>query len=148
MKSVSPVGRFAAAAVVLLSTAVAASAEPVHVTPGNWEVTVVTEGPNMPGRPMTMTHCIKPEDVSDSQTFAQRIQQRSHGKCTFSQVTQSSDKMSFSFTCEGGSSGSTEVTFVAGSSYEATTKVSVAAEGNRPAMNLVSHIKAHRTGDC
>jgi Protein of unknown function (DUF3617) len=136
-----------AAAVLLATTAAANAADPVHVTPGNWEIASSIEMPNMPPRPpMTMTHCVKPEDVTDSHTFAERMQQR-NGKCTFSDFKVGGDKMSYSFTCENAASGTSEVVF-AGASYEATTKVTVGANGNRPAMTMISHVKARRVGDC
>jgi hypothetical protein len=111
--------------------------------PANWEIATSIEVPNMPPRPtVTMTRCIKPGDVANGQTFADRMQMR-NDKCTFSDFKMDGDKMSYGFTCENGGSGTSEVVF-AGTSYEATTKTTV----RRPARTTIGHVKARRVGDC
>jgi hypothetical protein len=139
-----------AAAVLLAATAAANAADHINIAPGNWEIVSSMEMPNMPSMaqrpPMTLTHCVKPEDLGNSHTFAEKMQQR-NGKCTFSDFKFDGDKMSYSFACENGGSGSAEFTF-AGTSYEATTKITVPATDKHQGMTMISHAKARRVGDC
>jgi Protein of unknown function (DUF3617) len=135
------------AAVLLPPLAAANAADHPDITPGSWETTVTSEIPNMPPRPpMTTTHCVKAEDVKDSRSFAETMQQRS-GKCALSDFKFDGGKLSYNWSCEGGNAGSTEFVF-SGTSYEGTTKVNLAAHGNRGPMSITQHIKARRVGDC
>jgi hypothetical protein len=156
MKSVSQVWRLAVccAAALLPAVTAATAASPAaaagdrpNLTPGNWEMTITSDIPNMPSRPaMTTTHCVKADDVKDTHTFAAAMQQR-NGKCVPSDFKFDGGKLSYTWACDGGESGSTEFLF-AGATYEGTTKVNMPAHGNRAAMSITQHIKAKRVGDC
>jgi Protein of unknown function (DUF3617) len=128
-------------------TAGFAADEHLNVQPGNWEVSLAMEMPGMPSRPpIVTTHCSKPEQVKDAHSFADMMQERNRGKCKVSDVKLERDKLSYSFACENGGSGSTELAF-AGTSYEGTTKITVAGHGAAP-MTMTQHIRAKRLGDC
>jgi Protein of unknown function (DUF3617) len=133
---------------VLAGGRAASAADHPNVQPGNWEITISMEMPGMPARPaMTNTHCIKPDQVKDSQSFADSMQERTRDrKCKFSDFKLESDKLSYSFTCESGATGTSELVF-GGTTYEGTTKITVPGRGNGP-MTMTQHFKAKRVGDC
>jgi hypothetical protein len=145
-----------AACAALTAVPCAAAGDHPNVTPGNWQVTVKTEiegmpnmpnMPNMPGAaPRTVTRCIKPEEIKDNQSFAEHMQDR-NGKCQYTDFKSDSGKLSFSFACENGASGTSEVVFK-GASYEATTKATMAPHNGRPPMTMTQHVTATRIGDC
>ena len=122
------------------------SAERPNMTPGQWEITVVMEMEGMPPRPpITSTQCIKPEEIKDARSFAGTVQRRG-GKCTIGDLKLTGGKLSYTFSCEHGATGETEVSF-AGTSYEATTKMTSPGRGSGP-LKLQQHTTAKRTGDC
>jgi hypothetical protein len=124
----------------------AGTAERPNITPGQWETTVVLEMEGMPARPpITSTQCIKPDDIKNVQAFAGSVQKRG-GKCTFGDFKFSGAKLSYTFSCEHGATGETEVSF-AGTSYEATTKLSSPGRGSGP-IKMTHHISSKRIGDC
>jgi len=123
------------------------AADHPNLQPGSWEISISMEMAGLPPRPpMTTTSCIKPEQVKDHESFAESMQKRGSGKCKISDLKFESDKLSYGFACEGGGSGSTELSF-AGTSYEGTTKITVTGRGNAP-MSMTQHIKGKRVGDC
>jgi hypothetical protein len=125
----------------------ASAADHPNVQPGNWEITSTMEMPGMPMPPARpITHCIKPDEIKDNQSFADSMQTRNKGKCKISDIKIESDKLSYSFACDSGASGTTEVAF-GGTTYEGTTKMTVPGHGNGP-MTMTNHFKAKRVGDC
>lgn len=135
-----------AVAVAATVSALAAGERP-NLKPGNWEITVNSVIEGVPPRPaVTMTKCIKPEDIKDTESFAAEMQKR-HGNCTVSDMKRSGDKFSWSHSCGDGNSGTTEFTFH-GDSYEGTTMATVPAKGQRSAMKMTISFKGKRTGDC
>lgn len=132
---------------VLAGGRAANAADHPNVQPGNWEITVSMEIAGMPPRPaMTSSHCVKPDQVKDSQSFADSMQERNRGKCKVSDLEFESDKLSYSFACDSGTTGTSEIVF-AGTTYEGTNKMTVPGHGNGP-MTITQHIKAKRIGDC
>jgi hypothetical protein len=132
---------------VLAGGRAASAADRPNIQPGNWEITMSMEMPGMPARPATTSsHCIKPDHVRDSHSFAESMQERNRGKCKVADLKLESDKLSYSFTCESGATGTSELVF-AGTSYEGTNKMTVPGRGNGP-MTITQHIKAKRLGDC
>ena len=128
----------------------ASAADHPNLQPGNWETSMTMEMAGMPGmasRPATtFTHCIKPDQLKDNQSLAERMQSNAKGKCKVSDVKFDNDKLSYSFACDTGASGSTELIF-GGNTYEGTTKISVPGHGSAP-MTMTQHFKSKRTGDC
>ncbi len=123
------------------------AADHPNIQPGSWEITMSMEIPGMPARPATTSsHCIKPDHVKDSQSFAESMQERNRGKCKFSDIKAASDKLSYSFVCESGATGTSELVF-GGTTYEGTNKMTVPGRGSGP-MTITQHIKAKRIGDC
>jgi len=110
----------------------------------------ITSSMEMPGMPMPparpITHCIKPDEIKDNQSFADSMLARNKGKCKISDVKFEGDKLSYSFACDGGASGTSEIVF-GGTTYEGTTKMTVPGHGNGP-MTMTNHFKAKRVGDC
>jgi len=134
-------------AAVLAGGRAANAADHPNVQPGNWEITVSMEMPGMPPRPaMTSNRCIKPDHVKDSQSFADSMQERNRGKCKVSDLKLESDKLSYSFACDSGATGTSEILF-GGTTYEGTNKMTVPGHGNGP-MTITQHIKGKRIGDC
>jgi hypothetical protein len=134
------------AAVVAAPPAARAQDRP-NLNPGNWEISMQMDMEGMPSRPpMTMTHCIKPDQVKDSQTFAQDMQKR-NGKCAVSDLKADGGKLSYSFDCEGGAKGDVEMAF-AGGTYEGTIKLTTGGGRGQGPMHVIQHIKARRVGDC
>jgi hypothetical protein len=132
---------------VLAGGRAAGAADHPNIQPGSWEITTSMEMPGMPARPaMTNTHCIKPDQVKDSQSFADSMQDKNRGKCKVSDLKVASDKLSYNFACEGGATGTSELVF-GGTTYEGTVKISVPGRGNGP-MTMTQHFKAKRVGDC
>jgi hypothetical protein len=132
---------------VLAGGRAADAADHPNIQPGNWEITTSMEIAGMPPRPaMTNSHCIKPDHLRDSQSFADSIQESKRGKCKVSDLKLESDKLSYSIACESGATGTSELVF-AGTSYEGTNKMTVPGHGNGP-MTITQHIKAKRIGDC
>lgn len=137
----------AGAAAFAAHTTYAADDDTVHVVPGNWETVTTTEVPGMPPRPpMTLTHCVKPDDIKSPRAFIEKRMQQ-NTKCTFPELHLANDHLTYSITCENGASGSGEVTF-GGTSYESSGKFTMPPQGNRPAMTITTHTKGRRTGDC
>lgn len=131
----------------LAGSRAAGAADHPNIQPGNWEITISMEMPGMPARPaMTNTHCIKPDQIKDSQSFADSMQDKTRGKCKVSDLKFDSDKLSYSFACEGGATGTSELVF-GGTTYEGTNKITVPGRGNGP-MTMTQHFKAKRVGDC
>jgi hypothetical protein len=132
------------------ATRAATAADHPNLQPGNWETSMTMEMAGMPGmasRPATaMTHCIKPDQVKDNQSLAERMQTNSKSKCKVSDVKFEGDKLSYNFTCDSGASGSAELIF-GGTTYEGTTKISMPGRGNGP-MTMTQHFKSKRIGDC
>jgi hypothetical protein len=125
----------------------AVAADHPNIQPGNWEITSSMEMPGMPMPPARpMTHCIKPDEIKDNQSFADSMQARNKGKCKISDVKFESDKLSYSFACDSGASGTSEIVF-GGTTYEGTTRMTVPGRGNGP-MTMTNHFKAKRVGDC
>ena len=123
------------------------AADHPNLQPGNWETSMTMEMAGMPSRPpMTVTHCIKPDQIKDNQSLAERMQTNSKSKCKVSDVKFEGDKLSYSFTCDSGASGTSELVF-GGTTYEGTTKVTVPGRGNGP-MTMTQHFKSKRIGDC
>jgi len=132
---------------VLAGGRAASAADHPNVQPGNWEITVSMEMAGMPPRPaMTSSHCIKPDHVKDSQSFADSMQERNRGKCKVSDLKLESDRLSYSFACDSGATGTSEIVF-GGTTYEGTNKMTVPGRGNGP-MTITQHIKGKRIGDC
>jgi hypothetical protein len=124
------------------------AADHPNLQPGKWETSLTMDMPGMPARPaITTTHCVKPDEVKDNQSVAERMQANSKGKCKVSDVKFEGDKLSYSFTCDTGASGTTELVF-GGTTYEGTTKISISGRGNAPAMSMTQHFKSKRLGDC
>ena len=141
-----------AAASISLASGSAAAAENgaagdhPNLKPGSWEITTTMEMPGMPPRPgFTNTVCVKPDQIKDSQSFAETQQQRG-GKCKISDLKVEGDKLSYGFACEHGS-GTTELAF-GGTTYEGTIKITTSGRGTSGPMTIVQHVKAKRTGDC
>ncbi len=124
----------------------ASAADHPNLQPGNWETTMTMEMAGMPPRPMTTTHCIKADEVKDNQSIAERIQANPRSKCKVSDVKFEGDKLSYSFACDSGASGSAELTF-GGTTYEGVTKISVPGHGGGP-MTMTQRFKSKRVGDC
>jgi hypothetical protein len=124
------------------------AADHPNLQPGKWETSLTMDMPGMPARPaITTTHCVKPDEVKDNQSVAERMQANSKGKCKVSDVKFEGDKLSYSFTCDTGASGTTELVF-GGTTYEGTTKIAISGRGNAPAMSMTQHFKSKRLGDC
>jgi hypothetical protein len=138
-----------APAILGVAVAAANAADRINLQPGNWEISITNEMEGMASMsmpPMTVTHCIKSEEVKDPRSFVDAMQKR-NGKCTLSELKQEGDKWSWNFACENGPSGTTEYLF-GGTSYEATSKISVPAKDKHGAMKMTQHIKGKRLGDC
>jgi Protein of unknown function (DUF3617) len=152
MRQAAPILKTLLCASAILGGALAGSraanaADHPNIQPGSWEITISMEMPGMPARPaMTNTHCIKPDHVKDSQSFADSMQERNRGKCKVSDLKLESDKLSYSFACESGATGTTEMVF-GGTTYEGTNKITVTGRGNGP-MTMTQHFKGKRVGDC
>lgn len=137
----------AIAGAVLAGGRAARAADHPNIQPGNWEITTSMEMPGMPMPPARpITRCIKPDEIKDNQSFADSMQARNKGKCKISDVKFESDKLSYSFTCDSGASGNSEILF-GGTTYEGTTKMTIPGHGNGP-MTMTNRFKAKRLGDC
>jgi len=129
------------------ATGIANAADHPNLQPGSWETSMTMEMAGMPARPpITTTHCIKADQVKDNQSLADSMQTNSKSKCKVADVKFESDKLSYSFTCDSGASGTSELVF-GGTTYEGTTKISVPGHGNGP-MTMTQHFKSKRVGDC
>ncbi|HVT59709.1 MAG TPA: DUF3617 family protein [Thermoanaerobaculia bacterium] len=102
--------------------------------------------PRLGAPPIKVTHCIKADQYKDTQSFADDAQKR-NGKCKISDVKHEGDKVSWSYACESGPSGSSEYAF-SGTSYEGTNTASVPGSAKHGAMKMTQHIKGKRLGDC
>ncbi|MBV8202436.1 MAG: DUF3617 family protein [Acidobacteria bacterium] len=134
------------------SSRAAGAADHPNLQPGNWETTVNMEMSGMPAGmparpPMTFTHCIKPDEIKDNQSLAEKMQSNGKSKCKVSDIKFDNDKLSYSFACESGASGSTELVF-GGTTYEGTTKMSVPGHHGNGPMTMTQHFKSKRLGDC
>jgi Protein of unknown function (DUF3617) len=153
MKRVGRICKLAlcAVAVVAASSAIAHAADRPNITPGNWEITITMEMPGMPTMPaMTSTHCVKADHVKDGQSFAAQMAQmgqKRNGKCSVSDLKFDGAHLLYSYSCENGASGTTELAF-SGTTYEGTSKTNMPAKDNHDAMTIVQHYKAKRIGDC
>lgn len=138
----------AAAIIAAISAAGAAyAADHPNLQPGNWETSMTMEMAGMPPRPaITTTHCIKPDQIKDNQSLAESMQTNAKSKCKVSDVKFEADKLSYSFACDSGASGTSELIF-GGTTYEGTTKISVPGRGAGP-MTMTQHFKSKRLGDC
>jgi hypothetical protein len=137
------------AAVIAGGSISAAEDDKPNMQPGNWEITISMEMEGMPvnlsKKPLTSSHCIKPEDVKDFHTIAENNQPRDK-KCKVGDLKRDGDKVTYSFTCEGGASGTSEVIYK-GTTYEGTTVMNVGA-GPQGAMRMTQRFKGKRLGDC
>lgn len=134
-------------AAALAAGRAANAADHPNLQPGNWETSFTMEMAGMPPRPaITSTHCIKADQVRDSKSFAEHMQEHNKGKCQVSDLKLDSDKLSYSFACENGASGTTELAF-GGTTYEGTTKMSIPGHGGAP-MTMTQRFKSKRIGDC
>jgi hypothetical protein len=125
----------------------ASAADHPNLQPGNWETSTTMEIAGMPPRPAsTITHCIKPDQIKDNQSLAESMQTNAKSKCKVSDIKFEGDKLSYSFACDSGATGSAELVF-GGTTYEGTTKISVPGHGNGP-MTMTQHFKSKRVGDC
>jgi len=140
-----------AALAVGAATGTANAADHPNLQPGSWETSMTMEMAGMPAGmparpPITTTHCIKADQIKDNQSLADSMQTNSKSKCKVTDVKFESDKLSYSFTCDSGASGTSELVF-GGTTYEGTTKISVPGHGNGP-MTMTQHFKSKRVGDC
>jgi hypothetical protein len=125
------------------------AADHPNLQPGNYETSTTMEIAGMPPRPaMTSNHCVRPDQVKDNQSLAERIQTSSKSKCKVSDIKVDGYKLSYSFACETGAraTGTTEL-ILGGTTYEGTTKISVPGRGNGP-ITGTQHFKSMRVGDC
>jgi hypothetical protein len=125
------------------------AAEPTHMHPGKWEISMELEMEGMPPAanhgPRVVTQCLKAEDVKDAKSIAEANQKNRQG-CTVSEPKWDGNKLSYSVACANGTTGHTEMTYE-GDSYEGTGVMTV----NSPqggSMKVTQHIKGKRIGDC
>jgi Protein of unknown function (DUF3617) len=129
----------------------AAAIDHPNITPGSWELSMKIEvdgRPSMPeGMPATtIKQCIKPEQVQNNKSFADLMNKRG-GKCEYTDFKTEGNKISYSFACQDGPSGTSEVVF-GGTTYEVTTHAITPPHGNHPAMKMTQHLSGKRLGDC
>ncbi len=117
-----------------------------NFTPGQWEITVVLETQGIPPRPpITSTQCITAGESKDARSLADTLQRRS-GKCTVGDLKLAGGSLSYSFKCDRGATGTTEIS-LAGTSYQATTRMTSPGRGSGT-LKLSQHVTARRLGDC
>ncbi len=147
LRVVKPLLCASALLAVTLAGATAAAEDHPNVQPGSWQTTVTMEMPGMPAGipPRTSTHCLKADQVKDNYSFADAMQSHGKDKCKVEDLKLDGGKLTYRFTCEDGTNGSTELVF-GGDSYEGTTKATVAGHGQP--MTMIQHLKAKRVGDC
>jgi hypothetical protein len=138
-----------AAIIAGAATAAAVAADRPDFQPGKWELTInmKMEGMpfDMPSKPVTTTHCVKPEDIKDTQTIAESNLEKKR-KCKIADLKQDGDKVTYSFTCEGGANGTSEIVYQ-GTSYEGTTVMNMGS-GPKGPMKMTQTFKGKRVGDC
>ena len=138
-----------AAIIASASTSAAAAADRPDFQAGKWEITVNMQMEGMPfampNKPVTTTHCVKPEDIKDTQSIAEGNLEKKK-KCKIADLKQDGNKVTYSFTCEGGANGTAEVVYQ-GTSYEGTTVMNIGAGPNGP-MKMTQRFKGKRLGDC
>ncbi|HVR10976.1 MAG TPA: DUF3617 family protein [Thermoanaerobaculia bacterium] len=117
----------------------ARAADHPNLTPGNWQISrwSTSEGGGTQVETV-VTYCIKPEHVKDSRSFAEWTL-KAERNCQISDLNPASEKLSYSYSCEGGLSGTVELAFAV-TSYEGTLKA-------QP-MAMTEIIKGRRLGDC
>jgi hypothetical protein len=139
----------AAALALILAAAPSVDAQQ-HIKPGQWEITSSMEMEGMPHQiqPMTMTHCIKPEDT-DPKNVVRELHRRNQ-ECKIEDFKQSGNKVSWTMKCKSEQSGDItatgEMTYKP-DSYEGTMHMEMSG-GPHGSMKMTQHIKAHRIGDC
>ena len=131
----------------LAASAAALLAVPVFAAspqkPGNWQMTMEMDAPNMPMKmpPMTFTHCVTKEDVENPDRAVPKGRENSN--CKVSDYKVDGNKVSWSMKCEGKKpmSGNGEMTFE-GDSYTGWTKMHVDDQ------DMTVKWSGKRLGDC
>ncbi|MDA8162231.1 MAG: DUF3617 family protein [Desulfobacteraceae bacterium] len=113
--------------------------------PGLWEITMKMEMPGMPMamRPVKMTHCYTPQDVSDTSKTIPK-----DNGCKLQNHNVSGNKVTWTVVCDekhGNMKGDGEITY-GNDSYEGTIKTSM--QGPNGPMNTIQRYSGKRIGDC
>jgi hypothetical protein len=111
--------------------------------PGNWQITMEMDMPNMPMKmpPMTVTHCVTKEDVENPERAVPKG--RDNGNCKVSDFKVDGNKVSWSVKCEGKQpvTGNGEITFD-GDSYSGWSKMHMNDQ------EITTKMTGKRLGDC
>jgi hypothetical protein len=131
-------------AATLLSGAAVWAAAGFNFHPGKWQLTMATEMEGQPPmQPMIVTKCEQAQEAATPEALIAKLHKSS--KCQASDVKISSDKGSWSFTCQNGAKGTGEMVF-ATDTYESTMHMSMVTK--KGPMKVTQHVKGKRIGDC
>jgi hypothetical protein len=114
---------------------------------GKWEVTMQMEMDGMPQMmpPTTSTHCVTPEEARDPQKTLLQSDGRGRGmaNCKVSDAKHETDKVSWSFQCDGPppTTGTGEMVY-SGDTYTGTIRM------DRSGRSMTMKYTGKRLGDC
>ncbi len=110
------------------------------VTPGLWETTAEVTMPGQQGAasipPITQTRCFRSTDVQDAQKLIPK-----DAACQLTTSQMNGNRLSWGMQCQGGMSGTGEVTFTS-TSYEGVFKTTGTG------MQMTMNYSGRRIGDC
>lgn len=100
----------------------------------------------MVGRAQTISHCVTPQQASDTPG---ELFRKSNGKCKYSSFDRSTGKLSALMQFQGGENGNGEIMMngiYTGTSYKFTSKMKGTVQGQ--SMSMTSEVVGRRTGEC
>lgn len=135
--------RFAPAALSICAFGLAGPAA-AEMRPGQWEATMTMEMPGMPMAmpPVTMSRCVKAEDIGK----APPIPSESNCKITDYKTDAAGAKWNMACTGANAMTGSGSIIY-SGDAYSGEMNMQVNRPGD-PAMNVKQTLKGKRLGDC